>query len=72
MIKGYINNYLILLIFYIAQTLSNLVSKPNHCGLTGLVNIVINRSVHNIVEYKFKCLYPRVKLETDLIILCLP
>lgn len=67
MIKGHIINYLILLTYIIAQTLSNPVQKPNHHGLTCIINIVINRPFHNIVENKFKSRYPGTKTFGNLI-----
>lgn len=57
MIKEHIYKYIILLQFIIAQTLSNPVQKPDHCGLSGFINMPINSLFHNTVEYKFKYLY---------------
>jgi len=47
----------------LAQTMGNLVYNRTSWALTEIINIVINKSLHNIVEYKYKCLYPREKSE---------
>ncbi len=61
--KEYIYKYLNLLCINLAQTLGNLVENRNNCALAKIINKVINRPFHNVVEYKSKCLYPREKFK---------